>query len=104
MSEKYRGTDAVILRHPSGQVLRLDPARVDDKVLTEAKRAGWQPYDPPKDGFRKRKKRTKADMRRLIDEGIVATEPQTPQTYGPETFVVDVPLGSLSGGGQDLGR
>jgi hypothetical protein len=51
------------------------------------------------DGFRKRKKRTKADMRRLIKEGVVAD----PAVGVPERvrtdneYVIDVPTATASG-------
>ena len=101
--EKYRGADAVILRHPELGVIRLDPKRFSDAAAKDARRAGWEPYESPEDGFRKRPRRTKADMERLIREGVVATEPQAHQEYGPETFVFELPLGSLGGEGKDAG-
>lgn len=101
--EKYRGADAVILRHSSGQIRRLDPRRVNDDVLSTAKQAGWEPYDQPKDGFRTMRKRTRKQMERLIADGAVATEPQPHQTYGPDVFVVDVPVATLGGAGKPAG-
>ncbi|MBA3580532.1 MAG: hypothetical protein H0W42_11170 [Gemmatimonadaceae bacterium] len=100
MTDKYRNDDAVILRHDGGGVLRLDPARFGDDARKAAKKEGWVEQEPQKDGFRKRRKRTAADMKRLIAEGIVAdpaTGGQPHQEYGPETFVFNVPLGTLGG-------
>lgn len=103
--EKYRNPDAVILRHPEAGVLRLDPARLGEDARKAAQKEGWVEQEPEKDGFRTRRKRTAADMKRLIAEGIVAdpeTGGQPHQEYGPETFVFSVPLGSLGGEAREL--
>lgn len=98
MTDKYRAADAVIYIHPEKGVIRLDPERVDDDTQKLAKKHGWTQNEPAKDGFRPRRKRTKSDMKRLIEEGVVAdpaTGGQPHQTYGEDVFVVDVPLGKL---------
>lgn len=108
MTDKYRQPDATIFVHPaSGNTLRLDPALVDGDTHKAAKKSDWQEYTPPEDGFRDRRKRSKADMKRLIAEGIVADPavgPQPHQTYGPEVFVIDVPLGRLGAAGNKTGE
>lgn len=104
MSEKYRGGDVVIYTHPSGKVLRLDPSGVDEKVEKIAAKNGFARYEPPKDGFRPRRKRDPKHMQKLIAEGIVAdpTKGRQPhQTYSEDTFVIDVPLGRLGATAQD---
>ena len=50
------------------------------------------------DGFRTRRKRTKADMQRLIKEGIVA-DPEVgvpARVPGDNEHVVDVPLAKMT--------
>ena len=101
--EKYRGADAVILRHPEKGIVRLDPKRFGDAAAREAKRAGWEPYDAEAAASRPRRTRRKADMERLIREGVVATEPQAHQEYDPETFVFELPLGRMGAEGKDAG-
>ena len=95
--EKYRNADAVILRHPDAGVLRLDPTRYGDDAAKAAKKEGWTEAPPQKDGFRKRRKR---DMAKLVREGVVAdpaTGGQPHQEYGPDVFVVKVPVGRMAG-------
>lgn len=97
MPEKYRGEDAVILRHPDAGVLRLDPQRYGEGAANAAQREGWTETPPQPDGFRKRRKR---DMAKLMREGVVAdpeTGGQPHQEYSPETFVVSVPVGRMTG-------
>ena len=103
MREKFRGQGAVVLIHPDmpGQ-LRLDPDRVTKKVLAEAKKAGWTRVETSDGGFRHYPKGRAARIKELIASGEVADPkagPQAPQEYGPETFVVEVPLGTLEGRG-----
>lgn len=55
-------------------------------------------YNEIDDGFRKRRRRTKADMQRLIKAGIVA-DPKVgvPERQRTENeYVVDVPVGRVS--------
>jgi hypothetical protein len=92
----YGGTDAIVMLHPdSGLVMRMDPAKVDDDMLKAAKKAGWTPYDVPKEGFRKNRKRGKGWLQKAIKDGSVADPDAGPpehQTYPPEAFVVEVPV------------
>jgi hypothetical protein len=97
--EKYRAADAVILRHPDAGVLRLDPARYGDDAAQAAKKEGWAEAPPRPDGFRTRRKR---DMAKLMREGVIAdpaTGGQPHQEYGPEVFVVNVPVGRMGAAG-----
>jgi hypothetical protein len=101
--EKYRGADAVILRHPEKGILRLDPARFTDAARKDATKAGWVETPPQPDGFRKPRKRAKGEMARLIKEGVVADPAvggQPHQEYGPDTFVFDLPLGQVGAEGK----
>lgn len=103
--EKYRQPDAVILRHPEGGVLRLDPARFGAESRQAAQNQGWVEQPPLQDGFRPRRRRTKADMQRLIRDGVVADPSvggQPHQEYPPDTFVISVPLGQVGGEGRAL--
>lgn len=53
------------------------------------------------DGFRKRKKRTKADMQRLIKEGIVLdpTQPREEEQHSPDAVVLTMETATLHGSG-----
>jgi hypothetical protein len=96
----------VILRHPSGSILRLDPERYDEVAAQLAQENGWEPYTPPPDGFRPRRVRSPEEIQRLIAGGDVAdpaTGGQPHQSYGPETFVIEVPTGGVKGEGQTPG-
>lgn len=103
MTEKYRGGDVAIFLHPSGKVLRLDPAGIDEKVERIAAKNAFARYTPPEDGFRPRRTRDPEHMKRLIAEGVVVdpANRQPHQTYSEETFVVDVPLGRLGATARD---
>lgn len=96
----YSQPDAVILRHPEAGVMRLDPTKFGPDAQKAAKKEGWTVYEPPKDGFRKPKRRPKGWLAKAIKEGWVADPnvgPQPHQEYPPETFVVEVPILTVSG-------
>lgn len=106
MTDKFRGPDPVIVHHPEAGELRLDPERFGPRARASAKKEGWTEVETQEDGFRKRRKRTAADMKRLIAEGIVADPEVGPQAhieYPPETFVFKAPLGQMNAEGREPG-
>lgn len=53
------------------------------------------------DGFRPRKKRTKADMKQLIKDGIVLdpSKPREQEQHNPDAVVIEMEVARLEGSG-----